>query len=99
MDYLAGTQIPVKHVQPVGVLLVDHEERRARVAGSLSNRVTYTALGDFVNIVAKAIDYEGEWPRIGGINGNTISTDDEIAIGEKIRGKYSRGTRLLSPLR
>jgi hypothetical protein len=41
-----------------------------------------------VNIVVKAIDYEGEWPTIGGINGHTLSLAEEIAIGERVRGKY-----------
>ncbi|KAG7288283.1 hypothetical protein NEMBOFW57_007814 [Staphylotrichum longicolle] len=47
------------------------------------NRVSYTAIADFVNIVVKAIAYEGEWPKVGGINGQTLSLADEIAIARE----------------
>lgn len=91
MNYLAGTRQTAKHVQSSGLLLIDHENKRARIAGNLNNRVSYTAIADFVNIVVKAIAYDGEWPKVGGINGQTLSLADEIAIGEKVRGKSNTG--------
>lgn len=92
VNYLAGSRQTAKHIQSSGVLLIDHEKARARVAGSLNNKVSYTAIADFVNIVVKAIAYEGEWPKVGGINGQTLSLAEELAIGEKIRGKCNTGT-------
>lgn len=86
LNYLAGTRKTAKHVGPAAVTLINHENRSARIAGDLANRTTYTAVSDFVNIVAKAIEYEGEWPRVGGINGQTLSLAEELAIGEKVRG-------------
>jgi hypothetical protein len=74
-------------VQPNGLFFVDHEKGTAVVAGDLTEKITYTAVTDLVNIVVKAIDYEGEWPKIGGINGHTLSFAEEIAIGEKVRGE------------
>ena len=95
LNYLAGYRKIATHVQPTGFTVVDYEQGVARVAGSLDNKVTYTAIRDLVNIVVKAIDYEGEWPTIGGINGNTLTLAEEIAIGERVRGKcqYSDRTR------
>ena len=87
MNYIAGTRKTSKHIQPTGFILVDHENHRARGPGDLANKITYTTIRDVVNIVVKAIDYEGEWPEVGGINGHTLSPVEEIAIGEKIRGK------------
>ncbi|KAH6631356.1 hypothetical protein F5144DRAFT_215579 [Chaetomium tenue] len=87
LNYLAGNRKIATHVQPTGFTAVDYEKGRARVPGSLSHKVTYTAIQDVVNVVVKAIDYEGEWPIIGGINGNTLSLAEEIAIGERVRGK------------
>jgi hypothetical protein len=93
MNYIAGSRQTAKHIQASGIMLIDHEKERARVAGNLDNRVSYTAIADFVNIVVKAIAYEGEWPKVGGINGQTLSLAEEIAIGEKVRGKWTTGHR------
>ncbi len=92
MNYIAGDRRTAKYIDPAPFLLVDHVNRRARVAGDLANRISYTAISDVANIVAKAIDYEGEWPTVGGINGQTLSIAEEIALGEKVRGKWNRGT-------
>jgi hypothetical protein len=90
LNYIVGSRKTTKHIPTAAVpaVLVDHERLRARVAGDPNNRISYTAIHDLVNIVVKAIDYEGEWPRVGGINGNTVSIAEEIAIGEKVRGTY-----------
>ena len=39
------------------------------------------------NIVARAIEFEGEWPAIGGIRGNQASFSDILELGPRIRGK------------
>ena len=92
MNYIAGERKTAKYIDPAPLLLVDHANRRARVAGDLANKLSYTLVSDVANIVAKAIDYEGEWPTVGGINGQTLSIAEEIALGEKVRGKWDCGT-------
>jgi hypothetical protein len=87
MNYILSSRKPSKHIQHTGFIFVDHANHRARGPGDLTSRVTYTTIRDVVNIVVKAIDYEGEWPEVGGINGHTLSTAEEIAIGEKVTGK------------
>ncbi|KAK4238762.1 hypothetical protein C8A03DRAFT_43557 [Achaetomium macrosporum] len=88
MNYLAGARGSTKHTRSAELSLVDHGKLRAHLAsGSLDKQITYTALHDIANIVVKAVEYEGEWPKFGGINGHTLSLGEEIAIGEKIRGK------------
>ncbi len=90
LNYLAGTRQTAKHVVAYPLALLDHNTLTGRFAvGSLDRRTTYTTIADFVNIVAKAIDYEGEWPTIGGISGQTLSVAEELAIGEKVRGKFT----------
>ena len=54
--------------------------------GSDDNRITVTTVQDFANVVASAIDFEGEWPVVSGIRGADISIGQLIALGEKIRG-------------
>ena len=92
LNYIAGERKTAKYIDPAPLLLVDHANRRARVAGDLANKLSYTLVSDVANIVAKAIDYEGEWPTVGGINGQTLSIAEEIALGEKVRGKWNCGT-------
>lgn len=43
---------------------------------------------DIANIVTLAIDYDGEWPVVGGIHGRTLSDAELIEIGVKARGMY-----------
>lgn len=98
LDYLAGSRLTTKHVKPWAALVIDHEHLRARLPDDPSNRVTYTAVRDFVNIVVKAIGYEGEWPEMGGIDGVTLSLAEEVAIGERVRGKCCAGRARLSSI-
>jgi hypothetical protein len=67
----------------------DFNNRRViSIDGGDDSALTLTTVQDVANVVAKAIDYEGEWPVIGGIRGTTISTKKLIALGEKIRGTF-----------
>ncbi|KAK4224129.1 hypothetical protein QBC38DRAFT_486209 [Podospora fimiseda] len=86
MNYVAGPKQKTKHLSRNNFLF-DVEHSRALVPGSPDHLITYTAIEDVVNIVVKAIDYEGEWPKIGGINGVTASLGQGIEVAEKITGK------------
>lgn len=45
---------------------------------------------DAAKVTALAVEYEGEWPVVGGINGGDFTMNEIMALGEKIRGTYSR---------
>ena len=65
----------------------DLNKRRALVLDdSDENRITLTTVQDLANVVARAIDFEGEWPIVSGIRGADMSIGQLIALGEKIRG-------------
>ncbi|KAL2015999.1 hypothetical protein VTK56DRAFT_4467 [Thermocarpiscus australiensis] len=66
---------------------IDFVNCRALVPGHLDHMLTFTTIQDVVAIVVKAVEYEGEWPEVGGINGATISIGELIRLGEKFRGK------------
>lgn len=67
---------------------IDFENRRAILPEGYENtKITLTAVDDLKNIVVKAIEYEGEWPVVGGIKGNELSLAQLIHLGEDIRGK------------
>jgi hypothetical protein len=51
--------------------------------------ITLTTVQDFAAVVARAIEYEGEWPVVSGISGTTLSVRELIALGEKLRGTHT----------
>ena len=66
----------------------DFNNRRALLLeGGDSGIMTLTTVQDLANVVAEAIEFEGEWPAMGGIRGTDISIGRLIALGEQIRGK------------
>lgn len=48
--------------------------------------MTLTTVQDIAGFVARAMDYDGEWPKAGGIRGNRVTISEIIKIGEKLRG-------------
>lgn len=67
---------------------LDFEKRRALVLdGGDDDRITLTTVQDLADVVARAIDFEGEWPVVSGIRGAEMSIGQLIALGEKIRGE------------
>jgi hypothetical protein len=93
LNYVAGRRKTAKHLVPID-WFVDIDNCRAIIPGSSQHRVSLITVQDVANIVAKAVDYEGEWPIVGGINGNTVSLADQIAIGENIKGKTAETARI-----
>ena len=68
-------------------LPLDFNKRRALVLeGGDDDSIVLTTVQDLANVVARAIDFEGEWPVTGGIRGAEISVGQLLALGEKIRG-------------
>lgn len=48
--------------------------------------ITLTTAANLATVVARAVDYDREWPEIGGVRGNRVTFSQVIKIGEKIRG-------------
>ncbi|KAF8865049.1 NmrA-like family protein [Acephala macrosclerotiorum] len=84
VDYLApdGT---TKHLRPME-LWIDFPNHRAIDVNGKDGIFTLTTMNDVANVVARAIEYEGEWPVIGGINGMNSSSSKLLEIGVKIQG-------------
>jgi hypothetical protein len=49
--------------------------------------MTLTTVTDLASIVARAVDYEGRWPAVGGIQGNRVTFSQIVEIASKIRGR------------
>jgi len=86
LDYFAPKSASAKHFRSTE-LQIDFQNRRAIILEEIDIVWTVTSLNDIANVVARAIDYEGEWPVIGGIRGTTVSTSKFLEIGMRVRGK------------
>ncbi|KAF4949143.1 hypothetical protein FSARC_13581 [Fusarium sarcochroum] len=87
MDYLCHPFKTSRYLTTTSVNVDFVHQRAIVVEGTLDNEVVYTSAEDIANVVTRAIDYEGEWPVIGGISGNRITVRELLQIGENIRGK------------
>jgi hypothetical protein len=85
LDYFVSPHRTSKHIHPFQTQ-IDFNNRRAIVLdGADDARISLISAQDFCNIVARAIEYEGEWPVTGGIRGDEVTIGQLITIGEKIR--------------
>lgn len=87
LNYLASPHQTTRHIVPLGIQY-DFEKRRAIVVdGADDDSLTLTTAQDLGGVVARAIEFDGEWPVVGGINGNTVNSAQILALGEEIRGE------------
>lgn len=88
MDYLCHPHRTSKYLTTTTANF-DFENKTALVVeGTLDDEIVYTSAEDVANTVTLAVDHEGEWPNIGGITGDKVTSRQLLDIGEKLRGKY-----------
>ncbi|KAK4671826.1 hypothetical protein QC764_609060 [Podospora pseudoanserina] len=85
-DYLCYPYKSSKHIHPFQTQIDFHARRAIILEDSEDARITWTTAKDLANVVAKAVEHEGEWPVVGGIRGDEVTIGEIIALGEKIRG-------------
>lgn len=69
---------------------IDFQNRRAIVVEDHEDVVmTLTTVQDIAGVVARAVGLDGEWPKIGGIQGNSVTVSQILKIGETVRGESS----------
>lgn len=66
---------------------VDFENRRAIVVDDGEQHFTVTTVEDLSSVVAEALDYEGEWPVVGGVAGSRVTVNELVALAERLRGR------------
>ncbi|KAK0716863.1 hypothetical protein B0T26DRAFT_707521 [Lasiosphaeria miniovina] len=85
-NYLGAPYPSTTHVHTSN-LQFDLARRRAiLVDGGEGGQMSFTTVSDFTNVVAWAVEYEGEWPVVGGIRGDTVTAVQLVAMAEEIRG-------------
>jgi len=83
---MASPHKTAKYVTPLDTF-IDFQNRRAIIVDGHEDAImTLTAVQDVAAVVAQAVDYEGEWPKVGGIRGNRITVSRILEIGEVVRG-------------
>jgi hypothetical protein len=85
LDYLAFPYKTAIYLTPLNTM-IDFQSRRAIVVEGHDAIITLTTVQDLAAVVARAVDYDGEWPMIGGISGNRVPVSRILEIGEKVRG-------------
>lgn len=86
LDYLDRSPKSAEHNSTVPTL-VDFDRGTAIATELTRDRpVAYTAVEDIAKVVVRAVDFEGEWPVVGGFRGNMLSVADLVGIGEAVRG-------------
>ncbi|KAI8964893.1 NAD(P)-binding protein [Daldinia sp. FL1419] len=88
LNYLATPHKTSKHLTPLNTF-IDPHNRRAVVVEGHDPIVTFTTVQDLAAVVAQAVDFEGEWPVVGGIRGNSLPVSKIIEIVEQVRGPFT----------
>jgi hypothetical protein len=65
---------------------IDFEIRQAILIGDGKQPVTFTLVQDLATIVAEALDFKGDWPVVGGVQGWATTSAELVQIGNKLRG-------------
>jgi hypothetical protein len=73
------------HFRPFETHIDFNNCRALTLAGGEQDHITLTTVQDVASIVARAVEFEGEWPIVGGIRGTELSIGELIALGEKVR--------------
>ncbi|CRG91333.1 hypothetical protein PISL3812_08381 [Talaromyces islandicus] len=92
VNYFTYPYNSATHIHPMELPFDFNNRRAILLDGGDDNALTLTTVQDLAIVVARAIDFQGEWPIIGGIKGTTTSIKKLIALGEKIRGGTSFAT-------
>lgn len=99
LDYLAYPHKTAKYVTPLQTVF-DFENCRALIVDGHEDAVmTFTSAKDLAGIVAQAVDYDGEWPRVWGIQGNKTTPAQLLEIGARVRGTFKAPSPCLSGCR
>ena len=88
VDLLTHPYSGLKHLATFEAHIDINKRRILALEGGDGGIMSLITVEDFVNITIQAIEYEGEWPVVGGIKGNDITYEALIALVKKVRGKF-----------
>jgi hypothetical protein len=68
-------------------MFADFENRRAIIPDGPDCPITLTTVEDMCQVVALALEFPGQWPTTGGIQGTQTTLSKLFEMGERIRGR------------
>ncbi|KAG4267459.1 hypothetical protein FPRO04_12841 [Fusarium proliferatum] len=86
-DYVGYPRAQPKHFDTFS-MFVDFQNRRAIIPEDSDAPVTFTSLRDMCRLVAHALEYNGVWLTVGGMQGTAFTVYKLISLGEKLRGPF-----------
>ncbi|KAJ5100296.1 hypothetical protein N7456_006348 [Penicillium angulare] len=86
LNYLTRPYPSAKYIPFVDLPWDFNNRRWFSVDEGQNSTLTLTTIADLTNVVAQAIEFEGEWPVVGGIKGNDITMGELLTLAEKVRG-------------
>ncbi|KAI1403903.1 NAD(P)-binding protein [Hypoxylon fuscum] len=84
LDYLGHPLKSPKHVKTLPLQFDFEKQQALLLEGSHDDVVVWTTVEDIAGVVARAIEYEGEWPAVGGISGSRVTVREMLQLGEAI---------------
>ncbi|OTA92273.1 hypothetical protein M434DRAFT_396516 [Hypoxylon sp. CO27-5] len=84
MNYLGHPHQTSKYVTTLPLQFDFEKQRATLIEGSLNDVVVWTTVQDIAGVVARAVEYKGEWPAIGGISGSRVTNGEMLRLGEAI---------------
>ncbi|CAI6304622.1 unnamed protein product [Periconia digitata] len=88
-NYFAAPYKTSAHVHPFQMQWDFHGRRALVVDEAGGGRINLVTVKDFADVVKRAVEYEGEWPVVGGMKGDVLSVEELVALGEEIRGPFN----------
>lgn len=101
LEYAAYPRALSKHVPPLPTIWQLNDARLVGVRGYENDKVTVTSVRDIARVVRGAVEHQGAWPIVGGVQGQQVSllefkaaVEKAIAAG-KGPGILPKGTKTL----
>ncbi|KAI1093639.1 NAD(P)-binding protein [Rostrohypoxylon terebratum] len=84
MNYLSHPQKSANHVSTIPFLFDFENQRATAIEGAYDDAIAWTTVQDIAGVAARAVEYEGEWPAVGGLVGTRVTIGDMLKLGESI---------------
>lgn len=88
MEYAGYPRSTTTHVLVLPMPWSIDPGRVVIIDGHQDDVTTMTTVGDIARVVRRAIEYEGEWPEVGGIAGQYITARQFKETVEKVTGMH-----------
>lgn len=87
LEYIGHPVQTTKHVPTMDLFVQINNRRIVAVRGREDVPIVFTSVNDIASVVRLAVEYEGVWPEVGGIQGARVSLRQVKEAAEKIIGE------------